>query len=448
MAMARSDSVRSRQAPPRTEQGSRTSKGRFSRGRRPRWSRASPRRSTVGRAKSLLSRFRRSSLLAVVVTSLLLLIVDADASSGYRLAQDAASTNAPGVAQLANDVASSEPSEGIPSADRVAEATGDEAKRAIAGFRDAVGRNLPRFTLVLAVLIAAWLVVRILRFIFRRALRQWPRSSAIIALSGVAVWTLALGVSVTVIAGDVRAFLGSVGLLGLAASWALQTPIESFTGWLLNAFRGYYRVGDRIEVGEVFGDVHRIDVLTTTVWEIGSPFRPGFVRAEQPTGKLITFPNNQILNGSVMNLTRDFPFLWDELTVAVANESDLRYAAGVLESTAADLLGERMRAAAPRYEQILQRSGLDNSVPAVPEVFVSVEDAWTSLTIRYLVHARQRRRAKSELVLRLADVLNRPEHARRIIPVIPRQQLQLIDDQGLARNAAWFEPLELEKSAM
>ena len=32
-------------------------------------------------------------------------------------------------------------------------------------------------------------------------------------------------------------------------SLPLQTPIESFTGWLLNSFRGYYRVGDRIEVG-------------------------------------------------------------------------------------------------------------------------------------------------------------------------------------------------------
>jgi small-conductance mechanosensitive channel len=80
--------------------------------------------------------------------------------------------------------------------------------------------------------------------------------------------------SLSVLAGDVRAVVGSVGLLGLAASWALQTPIESFTGWLLNSFRGYYRVGDRIAVGDVFGDVYRIDVLTTTVWEAGGPASP------------------------------------------------------------------------------------------------------------------------------------------------------------------------------
>jgi small-conductance mechanosensitive channel len=58
----------------------------------------------------------------------------------------------------------------------------------------------------------------------------------------------------------------------------------------------------------VFGDVYKIDVITTTVWEIGAPFRQGFVMAEQPTGRLVTFPNNEILSGSIVNLTRDFPY--------------------------------------------------------------------------------------------------------------------------------------------
>ena len=78
---------------------------------------------------------------------------------------------------------------------------------------------------------------------------------------------------------------GRSGLVGLALSWALQTPIESFTGWLLNSFQGYYRVGDRIEVADVFGDVAEIDLLTTTVWELGGPQRTGFIHAEQPTGR-------------------------------------------------------------------------------------------------------------------------------------------------------------------
>ena len=66
-------------------------------------------------------------------------------------------------------------------------------------------------------------------------------------------------------------------------------PRGSFTGWLLNSFRGYYQVGDRVAVGDVFGDVYRIDFLTTTVWEAGGADKP--VQGAQPTGALVTFPD-------------------------------------------------------------------------------------------------------------------------------------------------------------
>jgi small-conductance mechanosensitive channel len=141
----------------------------------------------------------------------------------------------------------------------------------------------------------------------RRLLASWTRANAISALAGVLIWILAISAALSVIVGDPRTLLGSVGLIGLALSWALQQPIESFTAWLLNSFRGYYRVGDRIAVGDVFGDVYRIDFLTTTVWEAGGPDKP--VQGAQPTGALVTFPNSEVLRANVTNYTRDFPYV-------------------------------------------------------------------------------------------------------------------------------------------
>src|SRR5690606_38635588 len=149
----------------------------------------------------------------------------------------------------------------------------------------------------------------------------------------------------------------------------------SFTGWLLNSFHGYYRVGDRVAVGEVFGDVYRIDLLTTTVWEYGSAAATGVsIRAEQPTGRLITFPNHEILTGSVVNYTRDFPYLWDELTVSVATESDLAYATEVVLGVGREIVGEYMEAPARRYETLLRREGLEPAVSTEPQVFLAITD--------------------------------------------------------------------------
>jgi small-conductance mechanosensitive channel len=90
--------------------------------------------------------------------------------------------------------------------------------------------NLPRFLVVLGVIVIAGLLVRLVRPLLRHTLGRWERAHALIALFGIAVWLLAAGISLSVLAGDIRALVGSLGLIGLALSWALQTPIESFSG--------------------------------------------------------------------------------------------------------------------------------------------------------------------------------------------------------------------------
>jgi small-conductance mechanosensitive channel len=381
-------------------------------------------------------------MLTVAVTSLILMLVGAPEDS----AADTTAASDESVAVIDDaPSASADPlaaTKGKPAGDRaraVAKATEEQAERTFGDLGEGVVKNLPKLTIVSALLVAAWLLVRIARGVLRRTLADWPRANAATAMTGVSIWVATVAISVTILAGDVRAFVGSVGLLGLALSWALQTPIESFTGWLLNAFKGYYRIGDRVEVGEVYGDVHRIDVLTTTVWEIGSPFRPSFVHAEQPTGRIITFPNKEVLTGSVMNYTKDFPFVWDELSVAIANESDARYACDVIARVARELLGEEMAIPAREYEQILRRGRVDGGVADVPEVFVSLEESWINVSIRYLVDARKRRRWKTDLVLRISDELRREEHRGKIIGVTPRRQVQIIGRDGLPRDPRWLD---------
>jgi small-conductance mechanosensitive channel len=297
-------------------------------------------------------------------------------------------------------------------------------------------RNLPRYIVTGLVLLLAGLLTRALRPLLRRTLGQWERAQAFTALSGVVIWLFALGIAVSVLVGDVRALVGSLGLIGLALSWALQTPIESFTGWLMNGMRGYYRVGDRVAVGEVMGDVFRIDFFTTTVWEIGGSGREGvFVNAEQPTGRMITFPNNEVLTGSIVNFTRDFPFVWDELTIPVGNESDLGNAMEVLRGVAEEVLGEGMAEPAGAYEAILRQRRLESSIPRGPQVFVSLADSWTDLSVRYLVNARERRIWKSRLAKAAMEAVNHPTQDGRIVPVYPRRQIMLIGADGRSRDA-------------
>ncbi len=366
-------------------------------------------------ARFRLRAFRQASLLAVAITGILLILFS------------------PGEADLPPENAADLSAADLSNENQIEPSGQESAEEAIGAIHQILRgfyANLPKIIVAAGVLLLAWILVRLIKALLWKLLKRWERFNAVTAIVGLTIWFIAIGIALSVLAGDIRALVGSLGLVGLALSWALQTPIESFTGWLLNSFKGYYRVGDRILVGEVFGDVYRIDFLATTVWEIGDPHRPGFVLAEQPTGRLVTFPNNEVLTGTVFNLTRDFPYVWDELAVQIANESDLQYALKIFEDLARKLLKSYMVEPARSYGEILGKQGLEDSIPEEPQVFVSMSENWTDLSIRYLVGARERRKWKSTLSARVNEELRNPEHIDRIIPVYHRRQLQLIGPDG------------------
>lgn len=158
------------------------------------------------------------------------------------------------------------------------------------------------------------------------------------------------------------------------------------------------------------------------MWEAGG--RGKSVAAAQSTGALVTFPNWEILRSNIVNYTRDFPYVWDEITFGVANESDLGYCVDVIETAARRVLGGKMEQAAQEYERLLRSHGLTFEVEELPRVYVSMAESWTECTLRYLVPVRTRRGWASTLTLEIGRELARSEHGRRIIPSYPPRTLR------------------------
>jgi small conductance mechanosensitive channel len=360
-------------------------------------------------AQNRLRQFRQGSALAVALTALILMIWVTDQQL---LAQGEES---PAAAEEGRPLLPSDPDSSL-------EQATETVRELMMGFYS----MWPRVVIAVILISLAILLGRTLRTLLQRTLGKWERTTALSALGQIIIVLMASVAALSVLAGDARALFGSIGLVGLALSWALQTPIESFTGWLMNSFRGYYRVGDRIEVGEVFGDVYKIDVLTTTVWEAGGPGKP--VAGAQATGAMITFPNWEVLRSNIINYSRDFPYVWDEVTVNISSESDLRYTVEVFERVARDIVGEHMAEPARKYHELLARARLAFDVEDEPKAFISLADAWADCTVRYLVPARTRRRWASELSIALTAESEKPEHRGKIIGGYPRQELRLIQD--------------------
>ena len=197
----------------------------------------------------------------------------------------------------------------------------------------------------------------------------------------------------------------SLGLISLILGFALQTPISSFIGWIYILTRAPYRVGDRIQIGDARGDVIDVSYLDTTLWEIGGRH----LSTDHPSGRIIKFPNTNVFNTPVFNYSWPlFPYIWNEIKVNIAYESDLEFVASTMQQIAENDLGRSMKEKVKVYRDLLARTPVDElDVQERPVVLFRVSDnTWLEAIVRYLVHPKEAGRVKSQLTRKLLAALN------------------------------------------
>jgi small-conductance mechanosensitive channel len=184
---------------------------------------------------------------------------------------------------------------------------------------------------------------------------------------------------------ETQSILLAFGLIGAAIAFGIQDIFKNFIGGLMIFLNGLYRVGDRIEINQKFGDVIDVGVFYTTLMETRE-----WVAGDQNTGRLTIIPNGGVLTGALQNYTRDFDFIWDEITLPITYDSDWNHAATMIieivkKETAH--VGENSQRIMEKLEgkyYFTQRS-------LEPGIFISLTDNWITLGIRYVTEVRTRR---------------------------------------------------------
>lgn len=176
-----------------------------------------------------------------------------------------------------------------------------------------------------------------------------------------------------------------LGLVSAGVAIAMHDTIANVAGWLFILLRKPFKVGDRIEIDDISGDVIDIRVFQFSVVEIGN-----WVDAEQSTGRIVHVPNSLVLRQPLANYHIGFEYIWNEIPVLVTFESDWKKAKLLLRGIAhqyAEHLSvgaqEQLRRATSKY--MIFYGAL------TPTVYTSVKDSGVLLTIRYMVTPRQRR---------------------------------------------------------
>jgi small-conductance mechanosensitive channel len=197
----------------------------------------------------------------------------------------------------------------------------------------------------------------------------------------------------------------SLGLISLILGFALQTPISSFIGWVYLLVRAPYRVGDRIKIGDLHGDVIDVSYLDTTLWEFGGEY----LSTDHPSGRIIRIPNANVLSMPVINYSWPlFPYIWNEVKFQISYDADLRFIRDTIQRIAEAELGTAMAEQVRVYRDILSRTPVDHlDVQERPVVMFRIaENTWLEAIVRYLVHPKEAGRVKTRLIEKLLADLN------------------------------------------
>ena len=173
--------------------------------------------------------------------------------------------------------------------------------------------------------------------------------------------------------------------------------ILNVLGWWQKTMSGAYRIGDRVRIGDLRGDVLDYGVLSTTLMAVDPDATHGM-----RTGNVLIVPNMKLLTDPVLNETLVLGFEWKEyrFTVPAAQRAA---AEAALLNAAQDVLCEYESEVTASLEKMSAQFAFHPIDPR-PRVFVELaQDSKVTLTLRLATPARALRVTQDALNRRFIE---------------------------------------------
>ncbi len=215
----------------------------------------------------------------------------------------------------------------------------------------------------LAILIAFWLLSRILRRATHKALAVTGNESRlltdfIVGMVGRVVMFVGLLVGLAALEVNIGPLLAVIGAAGFVVAFALQNTLGNFASGIMIMLYRPFDVDDVVEVAGIIGKVRSLNLVSTTI--------------TTPDNKRMVVPNNEIWGNIITNATGTDERRVD-MVFGIGYEDDIGKAKQVLESIVAD---HSLVLSDPK--PVIQLHELaDSSVNFICRPWVKTGDYWT-----------------------------------------------------------------------
>jgi hypothetical protein len=285
----------------------------------------------------------------------------------------------------------------------------DESRASLRQWEASVHRGylhiLKTFLVSMALLLAAVVVVLGFSEVWRKAtfryVREARRRHQLLLLRRIVTGFL---LAIVLILGFVSEF-GSLatfaGFLTAGIAVALQTLILSVAAYFFLIGRHGIRVGDRITVSGVTGDVIDVGPVRLYLMELGGPGSD-----LHPTGRVVVVPNSVLLQGAPF--FKQIPgtaYAWHEVAVKLERGGNYSLAESKLLEAVNSVYSQYRDSFEQRHQALEGLASIPLTVPS-PHANLHLVENGLELVVRYPVVLHQEAEADSQLARKVVEVIN------------------------------------------
>jgi small-conductance mechanosensitive channel len=184
------------------------------------------------------------------------------------------------------------------------------------------------------------------------------------------------------LATEFGSFATFAGLLTAGVAVALQNVILSVAGYFFLIGKYGIRVGDRVQVAGVTGEVVDIGIVRFHLLELGS----GGTDA-QPSGRVVAFSNSIVFQptSSVFRQIPGTSFVWHEINLTFSPEGDYRMVQERIETAVDTALKDHREEMERQMRHMEQTLNSISSIELRPRTRLHMTASGIEVTVRYPV---------------------------------------------------------------
>jgi small-conductance mechanosensitive channel len=227
----------------------------------------------------------------------------------------------------------------------------------------------------------------------------------------IVVWIIVAIVIAAAFAAELGTLATFAGLLTAGIAVALQNVILSVAGYFFLIGKYGIRVGDRVQIAGVTGDVIDIGLVRLHIMEIGTEGSDA-----RATGRVVVFSNAVVFqpNAGLFKQIPGTSFVWHDISLTLAPESDYEEVEKRLMdaiTSVYDKFKDSMEGQRRRMEQSL--GGLTVR-PLHPESRLRLTQTGLEVVIRYPVDLGKAMQIDDEMARALLDAIAKPPRLRLV----------------------------------